>query len=229
MAEALSHASLHYTILKAIIDKGYAPTVSELSKFFNASEEEIKAALNALQDYHGVVLHPKNSEVWVIHPFSLAPTNFLLIKEDREWWGNCAWCSLGAAALLGGDVLIRTTLGANGQQVTLQVKGGELLDMDYYIHFPVPMENAWDNVIYTCSTMLLFDNETSIDAWSTRHRIPKGDIRPISQIWAFSKAWYGKHLDPGWQKWTAEEAKALFEQYGLNSSIWEIPVSTGRF
>ena len=229
MPETLSHSSLHRVILENIIANGYAPSVVELSEHFGVAEADARAALRALQDYHGVVLHPHNDEVWVIHPFSLAPTNFLVIKAEQKWWGNCAWCSLGVAALLGGNVSIRTTLGANGQQVTLRIEDGELLDTKYYIHFPVPMTSAWDNVIYTCSTMLLFDNEAAIDTWAARHRIPRGDVRPVSQVWAFAKAWYGKHLDPQWKKWTTEEAKALFEQFGLSGPIWDIPVSESRF
>lgn len=229
MSDALNHSSLHHTILKYIVEEGHAPRITQLSKVFGVPEGDVRAALQALQDYHGVVLHPHDSEVWVIHPFSLAPTNFLLTKGDREWWGNCAWCSLGAAALLGGDVTITTPLGANSRQVQIRVHDGQLLDTDYHIHFPIPMTRAWDNVIYTCSTMLLFEDEATIDAWAARHNIPKGDVRPVSQVWEFAKAWYGRHLDLDWTKWTNEEARALFERHGLSGPIWDIPASAGRF
>ena len=45
------------------------------------------------QEYHGVVLHSNEPKIWVLHPFSLAPTNFYVKSEKGEWWGNCAWCS----------------------------------------------------------------------------------------------------------------------------------------
>ncbi len=154
---------MHYTILKHVVDKGYSPNIEQLSDQFAKPKSDIIDALQALQEYHGVVLHPHNSEVWVIHPFSLAPTNFLLRKGNMEWWGNCAWCSLGAASLLGEDVTITTTLGANSRQVQLRVKEGQLLDKDFYVHFPIPMTDAWDNIIFTCTTMLLFENEATIE------------------------------------------------------------------
>ena len=121
------------------------------------------------------------------------------------------------------------TIGANGKQISVHIKNGKIIEKDLYIHFPIPMQNAWDNVIYTCSTMLLFENESQIDLWCKKHRIPKGDIQPIEKIWEFSKVWYGNHLNPEWKKWTSEEAAAIFKQFNLTNEIWNIPVSDTRF
>jgi hypothetical protein len=148
---------------------------------------------------------------------------------DKKWWGNCAWCSLGVAALVGQDVTITTTLGADGEQVTLHIQNGKVIETDYVVHFPIPMRQAWDNVVYTCSTMLLFKNEASVNQWSQEHRIPKGDVQPVQNIWAFAQAWYGNHLNPNWEKWTNREAQQIFERFGLVHDIWNIPVSDSRF
>lgn len=223
------HSVLHHTIIKQIIEQGYAPSVADLAHLLQLSNEDTITALQNLQEYHGVVLHPKSHEVWVIHPFSLAPTNFLVKSASGEWWGNCAWCSLGVAALLNEEVTIQTTIGANGRQVIIHIQDGKIVEPDYYIHFPIPMKNAWDNVIYTCSTMLLFENETQIDDWCRRHHIPKGDVQPLNTIWEFSKIWYGNHLNPNWTKWTVEEAVQIFEKFGLVSETWKIAVSAARF
>jgi len=225
----INNATLHYTIIKFIIDDGYAPEVDELARLFETGEDNIITALRTLADDHGVVLHPNSARIWVIHPFSLAPTNFLVHTANKEWWGNCAWCSLGVAALLDKDVTITTTLGANSKQVDIHIKDGQVVETDLYVHFPIPMQYAWDNVIYTCSTMLLFESETAIDTWCGKHRIAKGDVQPIDKIWAFSKVWYGNHLNPEWRKWTAAEARRIFEQFGLTDVIWEMPVSDTRF
>ena len=225
----ISNAKLHYTIIKFIIDQGYAPEQDKLAHLLNTTEDEIVTALQSLQVDHGAVLHPNSSKVWVIHPFSLAPTNFLVRAGDREWWGNCAWCSLGVAALLNRDVTITTTLGANGRQVDVHIRNGEVVETDFWVHFPVPMRHAWDNVIYTCSTMLLFEDETAVDIWCRKHRIAKGDVQSITKIWAFAKVWYGNHMNPDWKKWTAKEAQKIFEQFGLGGDIWKIPITDKRF
>lgn len=220
---------LHYTILKFIIDTGYAPELEDVVDLLNSNKDDIIAALWNLQDNHGVVLHPNSSKIWVIHPFSLAPTNFLVCCEDKEWWGNCAWCSLGIAALLERDVVITTTLGANDKQVDIHIRDGQVVESDLWVHFPIPMCNAWDNVIYTCSTMLVFENEDSVDKWCKKHRITKGDVQSISKIWEFSKVWYGNHLNVNWQKWSALDAVNIFKKFDLTDDVWKLPVSDERF
>ncbi len=91
------------------------------------------------------------------------------------------------------------------------------------------MKNAWDNVIYTCSNMLLFKNEAEVDSWANRHNIPRGDLQPITKIWEFSKVWYGNHLKKDWKKWNTSEAKALFQKFELTGRIWDLEESGKRF
>lgn len=226
----ITYGELHSIILQFIIEHGFAPELPQLAALLNLPESQVAEALTALQDYHGVVLHPGTSRIWVIHPFSLAPTNFVVRKTDgKEWWGNCAWCSLGVAALLNQDVSITTTLGADRQQVEIHIKDGKVVESDYVVHFPVPMIHAWDNVIYTCSTMLLFQNEADIDRWSEQHHIKKGDVQPIENIWSFAQVWYGNHLNPDWEKWTNQQARDIFQRFGLTHDVWHIPSSDERF
>ena len=220
---------LHHFILRRMVDKGYPPSITAMTHKFRRMREDVIQELRGLQGYHGIVLHPRSHEVWAIHPFSAMPTNFLVQQGKREWWSNCAWCSLGAAELLGGDVTITTTLGANGRQVQVRVVEGELLDSAYCVHFPIPMVNAWDNVIFTCSTMLLFDRPDEVQTWCKRHHMPRGDIQPIAKVHELAKTWYGRHLDPDWKKWTLEEAKAIFDNLGLTHSVWHIPETDARF
>ena len=229
VAPPLNNASLHHVILRSLVDRGFAPNMEELCETFGLSETETARGLAALADDHGVVLHPDSSNVWIAHPFSTAPTNFLLRRGDREWWANCAWCALGAAALIGGDLTITTALGANGGQVTIHIEDGAVLEDDLLVHFPVPMRKVWDNVVYTCSTMLVFDTEAAIDLWCEKHRIAKGDAQPIDTVWRFASEWYGRHLDRDWRKWTPAEAADIFRRHGLTNPIWDISVSGTRF
>lgn len=225
----ITNSNLHYSIIRGIIDNGFAPSIENLSETLKADKEEVIKGLYNLQEYHGVVLHPNEPKVWVIHPFSLAPTNFYVKSNKGEWWGNCAWCSLGVVALLKDDVKITTTVGAETNQIEINIINGEIQEKNYYIHFPIPMKNAWDNVIYTYSNMLIFENEQQVDEWTKKHNIPKGDIQPIEKIWIFSKKWYGNHLNPEWTKWTIEEAKQIFREFELENKIWDLGSSKERF
>lgn len=225
----LNHASLHHAILAHLVDHGHAPTIDALATHFGRSSAEIHAALEALHEYHGVVLHPVSGEVWTIHPFATAPTNFWVQTPRGQWWGNCAWCSMGVIALTGNTGTVTTTLGAETRQVTVHIDDGVLREEGYVVHFPIPMEHAWDNVTYTCSNMLLFDSVSAVDDWCARHRIPRGDVQPLANIVAFARAWYGRHLDENWTKWTADEARALCAKFDLSGPTWDIPGAGERF
>lgn len=222
-------SQLHYHILTFIIEYGFAPDIETLAEMLNIKKKLVIDALYTLQEEHGVILHPNRPEIWVIHPFSLAPANFVVAAGEKKWWSNCAWCSLGVGALLKQDVTITTTLGAQDDRVEIHIKNGKVIETNLLVHFPVPMRNAWENVIYTCSVMLVFASEPQIDYWCREHNICKGDVQPITRVWEFARVWYGNHLDPNWKKWTADEAGAIFKRFGLTHDIWKIPASDSRF
>ncbi len=226
---ALTHGALHSAIGRHFIAHGTAPSITQLSRQLAVDKAMIADALQALADYHGVVLHRTTGEIWAMHPFSAAPTLFWVESGGKGWWGNCAWCSLGIVALLGADATITTRLGGEVAPVTLRIENGAVTSPEYYVHFPIPMTKAWDNVTYTCSTMLVFDSPTAVDDWCVRHAIQRGDVQPLSNVWAFAQAWYGRHLDPNWTKWSTDEARALFERFGLTSPTWALPATAERF
>jgi hypothetical protein len=227
--QELNSATLHHAILHSLVERCYAPDLASLARQFEVDTEVAADALRELESLHGVVLHPHRPEVWIAHPFSTAPTPFAVKHASRVWWGNCAWCSLGVAALVGGhDVTIHTTLGAEGEPVTVHIENGRVRE-DLWVHFPIPMAKAWDNVVYTCSTMLVFASESEIDEWCTRHALPRGDAQPIQLAYEFAAVWYGQHLNLDWRKWTLEEARLLFARFGFKGTIWALSESEQRF
>ncbi|EFZ01964.1 alkylmercury lyase domain protein [Metarhizium robertsii] len=225
----MDHSSLHEFIISSFLKNQRPPTVGDIATRFESDVTTARQGLRALADYHGVVLHPQSDEVWVAHPFSAAPTTCIVTSGHRKWWGNCAWCSLGVMHLAGGTSTLTTRIGAIGDEVSVTVRDGQLLDTDFVIHFPVPMRHAWDNVIYTCSVQLLFRNEAEVDEWCATRGIAKGDVRPIKQIWDFAAEWYGRHADADWTKWTLPDAAEIFARHRLTGPTWAIGDEAGRF
>lgn len=225
----LNHASLHHAIISGFLDRERPPTIAELSENFGCEPSLVRTGLRALAEYHGVVLHPQSDEVWVAHPFSAAPTTCVVRAGTKRWWGNCIWCSLGVAHLAGGTADIETRLGALDDPITIRIADGQILDEELVVHFPIPMRHAWDNVIYTCAVMLPFRSEAAVDVWCTSRGIPKGDVRPIAQIWRFATDWYGRHADPDWRKWSVREATAIFARHGLTGPTWMLTEDGERF
>lgn len=227
----LTNSTLHYALMQYIVDKGYAPTLNELASTFARSERSVALQLDELAAQHGVVLHPNSHDVWVIHPFSMGPTNFVVRCDSMKWWGNCAWCSLGIvfAVLKKRDSTISTTTGATEHHIEIQVRNGDISPNNLCVHFPIPMQNVWDNVIYADSTMLVFENPEQVDKWCRDHRIRRGDILPIEKAARLAEAWYANHLNPNWKKWTLHEARNIFQKLDLTGPIWNLPISDVRF
>ncbi len=225
----MNNSTLHQAIIRSFLDRQRAPRVAELAERFGRGAEEVRRGLRALADDHGVVLHPRTDEVWIAHPFSSSPTTCVVHAGTRRWWGNCAWCSLGVVQLAGGSADLETRLGGLGDAVTVRVRDGRLLDRDFVVHFPIAMQRAWDNVVYTCSVMLLFRDEQQVERWCLERGIDKGDVRPLEQVWGFAAEWYSRHGDPGWRKWSVREAADLFARHGLTGAVWSLPVEPGRF
>ncbi|MFX0073392.1 MAG: alkylmercury lyase family protein [Candidatus Hermodarchaeota archaeon] len=206
---------VHHTILKHIIDYGYDPDVLKLSQLLNSSEKIVKDSLDRLVDNHGIVLHPNSYDIWVVHPFALWPTLFWVTSNRGSWWGNCAWCSLGIAALLKEDTEISTRIGGHDEPIEINVVNGEILESDLVVHFSIPVKHAWDNVFYYCGTVLVFRSEDQVDQWCEAHRKNKGVVIPIKTTWELAKKWYGNHLAPDWKKWTVKEAQEIFTSMNL--------------
>ena len=225
----MTNSALHYAIINSFIQNQRAPSVDALASDFKCERHAVVSALSALADYHGVVLHPKTSEVWVAHPFSSTPTTFVVRSNGKKWWGNCAWCSLGLVHLIGGSATIETRLGGIDDPVEIRIENGRLLDDTLFIHFPIPMVNAWDSVIYTCSLMLVFRSEDKVDEWCSKRGLPKGDVRPIQQVWGFASEWYSRHAERNWEKWSVTQAADMFRKHDLTHPIWRLSDEHGRF
>lgn len=213
---------LRYLINLFIFDNGFAPATNQLASLSDTSNHEVEQGLQALADNHALVLHPNSCDIWVAHPFALFPTLFWVKTADKNWWGNCAWCSFGIAALAKTDIQIFTKLDGEEEPLIISIKDDKIIDTDYVVHFPIPASKFWDNVIYTCANILTFKTESEIEAWCKRHNKPKGYVMSIEKVWGLSKLWYGNYLDPDFKRKTREIAQSMFEQMGLTGEFWKL-------
>ena len=222
-------AHLHHELIRALLDTCSVPNNEELTDQLHCSVSDLERCFDELAEQHGVVLHPNSHRVWVLHPFSLAPTPFLVRAGDRRWWGSCAWCSFGIAALVDEPCTITSSLGAEEERVVITVENRRVSPDDLLVHFPIPMARAWDNVVYTCSTMLLFRDADEVRAWSRRHSLPVGDLQPVAKVMELATRWYGDYLRPDWRKRSTREARVIFRDLGFSHPVWDLDSTSSRF
>ena len=220
---------IHQRLVKGMIDAHCCPSPGELSKGLEVPLSEIKSSLQRLESNHGLVLHPHECSVWMIHPFAVSPSNTWIHKDHGGWWAPCMWCALGVAVLVGGKVTIHARIGGETEAVQIPVQDGYPEDTEIYAHFALPPKHVWDNVHHYCAMLLPFRAEQQIDDWSIRHRLPRGRAVPIMQAAALARAWYGKHAEPNYRKWTPVEAQKIFSDVGLTGAFWELDSDSDRF
>jgi hypothetical protein len=207
-------ALIHHAIIDRVITSGAAPSAEELGGVFSLSPIDVEASLRRLEDNHGIVFHPQSCRPSIIHPFSLSPTATWVQKGTEGWWAPCMWCALGVAVLVGGTVTIHSRLGGEVNGLDLKVQDGNPTRSAVLIHLALPPRDAWVDVHHFCATLLPFKNEADIDLWSRRHGLPRGAAIPVEVVAKLARKWYGKHADKDWRKWTAAEAKQIFEDVG---------------
>jgi hypothetical protein len=221
---------VHRAVMTSFVERGYPPTADEIARALGHPTEAVEAALYRLHAAHGLVLQPGSTEIWLAHPFSASPTSVWVDGDSRGFWAPCLWCASGIIELAcGGTATVRTRFAGEAEDARIRFGGGILTSEDVLVHFAIPPHQAWRNVVHFCASVLPFRTQKDAWAWCHRHRYRRGALVPIQQVYALGRAWYGRHLDDNFAKWSLAEAQAIFDQVGLSGEFWRLPYSTDRF
>jgi hypothetical protein len=69
--------------------------------------------------------------------------------------------------------------------------------------------------------MLLFRAEEHVRRWCELRGLSRGAVFTPEQMWTVAKQWHGRRLEPGWRRFTPDEAEAVFEGAGLTGTFWQ--------
>jgi hypothetical protein len=217
--------TLHYLMIKYVIETGHAPEISRLAALAGLTQSQAEEGVRELARMHGVILVPDSLEVWSVHPFALMPTRFWVTAKQGGWWANCAWCSLAIGAAVRTDTEISTGDGAEGEPLEFRVEQGRASRPELLMHFPYPPERWWDNPYCPCGNILFFSSSEKIDAWCARHNRPRGAVLSMESGIALAQDWFGDYASPNWRRKTPEQGRAIFEKLNLDPQFWNIPGS----
>lgn len=137
----------HY-VYQQLAQYARVPATNDVAAHFNIRREDVLAAYQRLADGKALVLQ-SDGEILMPEPFSAVPTNFVVEADGKSWWGNCIWDALGVLAALQTDGQVITTCGDCGEQMTVTVSAGELKDPEGIVHFAIPANRWWENVVFT--------------------------------------------------------------------------------
>lgn len=134
-------------VIGALRDTSKAPSNADVASALGSTSGAVRAAVRALADEHRLALIPGTDSVWMAHPFSAVPTDFVVSSSGRSWWANCAWDGLSILGLVG-DGWLDTHSPQSGDAIRLTVEGGRVVG-DATVHFLVPARRFWDDIGFT--------------------------------------------------------------------------------
>ena len=125
------------------------PTPHDTSTAFSFSVDEAEIIFQRLNDHHHIFLEPQSTTLRMANPLSAVPTNYRVRVKDKSLWANCAWDSLGIAAMLDTDVEVEAVGPLSGGIFRYGVRDGQLENADFVVHFSIPANQWYDNLIHT--------------------------------------------------------------------------------
>jgi hypothetical protein len=126
-----------------------APSVEETSARFALSTEEAVSVYDELHQRHALFLQPGTHRILMANPFSGVETPFRVHANDKTYFANCAWDSLGIPAALHADAVVEAVCSQSGEQIHITVAGREVHAPNALVHFLVPFREWYNDLVFT--------------------------------------------------------------------------------
>jgi len=136
-------------VYRHFVETTRPPVVNETATHFNLSHEEAASAYKKLHRHHALFLQPGTHKILMANPFSGVATSFQVHANDKTYFANCAWDSLGIPAALHADAEIEATCAQSGEPIHLRVAGTQVQGKDTLVHFLVPFREWYNDLTVT--------------------------------------------------------------------------------
>jgi hypothetical protein len=140
---------LRLAVYRAFVATGQAPTYCEMARQVGLPAEDARQAYRRLHAHHALVLEPGTDTIRMANPLSAIPTPYRVDVAGCRLWANCAWDSLGIPAMLHADARIEAVSASSGDAMAYAIEAGELKAAGGVVHFPVPFNRWYDDLIHT--------------------------------------------------------------------------------
>jgi Alkylmercury lyase len=121
------------------------------------------------------------------------------------------------------DATIYSRSGGRHEPIEVTIcRGRPTATPDPIVHISVPAALWWDDIRYTCASILFFTDEGEVDSWCERSGFPRGGTMSLHQCWQLAVEWYSRRLKVDWRRLTPEEAQNSLRRAGLTGPFWEL-------
>ena len=140
---------IRHFIYQFFLSESRPPTVAETAVHFHLTPAQIQQVYQARHDGHFLFLNPGTTEIRMANPLSAVPTDYQVRVDEKAYWANCAWDMLGIPAMLKQDVAITAVYADTRETAVFSVQNGRVHPPPGVIHFPLPFQRWYDNLIHT--------------------------------------------------------------------------------
>ncbi len=88
LAKNVEDSDVRHFIYATFAGSARPPTTAETARHFDMSIAAVEGAYERLAKAHHIALAPGSHLVWMAHPFSGLPTNYVADVENVRYWGN---------------------------------------------------------------------------------------------------------------------------------------------
>jgi len=140
--------------IRAFVYRHFANTtrpasVEETASHFALTQGEVAAAYEELQRRHALFLKPGTSDILMANPFSGVETSFKVYANNKTYFANCAWDSLGIPAALQVDAIIEASCAQTADLIRLQITDQQIQSSNALVHFLIPFKDWYDDLVFT--------------------------------------------------------------------------------
>lgn len=86
--EQIFDLDVRHFIYSTFAENSRPPTTDETANHFKTSIAEVENAYENLANAHHIALAPGSYSIWMAHPFSGLPTNYVAKVGNKRFWGN---------------------------------------------------------------------------------------------------------------------------------------------
>lgn len=146
---AATNEQLRVFIYDHLIAHGVAPSCAEMGDAFGETAASVRDQLATLRIGKTVLVHPTTRELWMVGPFSAAPTNYRLTDGSTTWFANCAWDMFGVATLVGRPIRAEVPCVDCDEPLSVHCDPAEPPKEPFVVHFLLPARRWYEDIGFT--------------------------------------------------------------------------------
>ncbi len=125
------------------------PSVNKTASHFRLTHEEAASAYEELHQRHALFLNPETHDILMANPFSGVETPFKVHANNKTYFANCAWDSLGFLVVVPVATEIDSACAQSGEPIYLTVSNQQVQGRDALVHLLIPFKDWYNDIPFT--------------------------------------------------------------------------------